>query len=101
MPRAGTVSSAEGVVAGAPRRWLGLEGLVLLAGALIAFGALGQPWWLVPAGILAPDIAMSGYLAGTRPGAYLYNLTHATLLPAVMPVRLRLRPPSGVADLRK
>ena len=55
MPRAETVSSAEGVVAGAPRRWLGLEGLVLLAGALIAFGALGQPWWLVPAGILAPD----------------------------------------------
>ena len=84
MLRVRTVSSAEGVVAGAPRRWLGLEGLVLLAGALIAFGALGQPWWLVPAEILAPDIAMSGYLAGTRPGAHLYNLTHATLLPAVM-----------------
>ena len=27
---------------------------------------------------------MSGYAAGTRPGAHLYNLTHATLLPAVM-----------------
>ena len=54
------------------------------AGALIAFGALGQPWWLVPAAILAPDIAMSGYLAGTRPGAHLYNLTHATPLPAIM-----------------
>ena len=80
----GTVSSAEGVVVGAPRRWLLLEGLVLLAGALIAFGALGQPWWLVPAVILAPDVGMSGYLAGTRPGAHLYNLTHATLLPAVM-----------------
>jgi hypothetical protein len=80
----GAVSSGEGVVAGAPRRWLLLEGLVLLAGALIAFGALGQPWWLVPAAILAPDIAMTGYLAGTRPGAHLYNLTHATPLPAVM-----------------
>jgi hypothetical protein len=92
VPRAGTVSSAagvlaeapEGVVSGAPRRWLGLEGLVLLAGALIAFGTLGRPWWLVPAGILAPDIAMSGYLAGTRRGAHLYNLAHATPLPAVM-----------------
>jgi hypothetical protein len=72
------------VVTGAPRRWLGLEGFVLLGGALIAFGALGQPWWLVPAAILAPDIAMTGYLAGTRPGAHLYNLTHATPLPAVM-----------------
>ena len=78
------VPSAEGVVVGAPRRWLGLEGLVLLAGALIAFAVLSQPWWLVPAGILAPDIAMSGYLAGTRPGAHLYNLTHATPLPAIM-----------------
>jgi hypothetical protein len=38
----------------------------------------------VPAAILAPDIAMTGYLAGTRPGAHLYNLTHATPLPAVM-----------------
>ena len=84
MPRAATVRSAEGVVTGAPRRWLVLEGLVLLAGALIAFGALGQPWWLVPAAILAPDIAMTGYLVGTRPGAHLYNLTHATPLPAVM-----------------
>jgi hypothetical protein len=27
---------------------------------------------------------MSDYLAGTRPGAHLYNLTHATVLPAVI-----------------
>jgi len=38
----------------------------------------------VPAAILAPDIAITGYAAGTRPGARLYNLTHATPLPAVM-----------------
>ena len=38
----------------------------------------------MPAVILVPDIAMSGYLAGSRPGACLYNLTHATPLPAVM-----------------
>jgi hypothetical protein len=80
----GAVSPGVGVVVGAPRRWLGLEGLVLLAGALIAYSTLGQPWWLVPAGILVPDIAMSGYVAGTRLGAHLYNLAHATLLPAVM-----------------
>ena len=80
----GAVSPGAGVVVGAPRRWLGLEGLVLLAGALIAYSTLGQPWWLVRAGILVPDIAMSGYVAGTRLGAHLYNLAHATLLPAVM-----------------
>jgi hypothetical protein len=84
VPETRTVSSAEGVVTGAPRRWLSVEGLVLLASALIVFGILGQAWWLVLAAILAPDIAMSGYLAGTRPGAHLYNLTHATVLPAVM-----------------
>jgi hypothetical protein len=83
-PAGRTVASGEGVVVGAPRRWLGLEGLVLLAGTLVAYGALGQPWWIVPAGIPLPDIAMAGYLAGTRPGACLYNLAHATLLPAVM-----------------
>jgi Domain of unknown function (DUF4260) len=83
-PRGRAVSPGVGVVVGAPRRWLGLEGLVLLAGALIAYSTLGQPWWLVPAGILVPDIAMSGYVAGTRLGAHLYNLAHATLLPTVM-----------------
>ena len=57
VPSAGKASSAEGVVAGVPRRWLGLEGLVLLAGALIAFGALGQPWRFVPAGIPASEPA--------------------------------------------
>jgi hypothetical protein len=81
-PRA--LSPGEGVVVAAPRWWLGLEGLVLLAGTLIAFAVLGQPWWLVPAGILVPDIAMAGYAAGTRLGAHLYNVAHTTLLPAVM-----------------
>jgi hypothetical protein len=86
IPSAGGVATGapEGVVTGAPRRWLLLEGLALLAGALIVFAVLGQPWWLVPVAILAPDLAMAGYAAGTRPGARLYNLTHATPLPAVM-----------------
>jgi hypothetical protein len=38
----------------------------------------------VPAAVLVPAIAAAGYLAGTRPGALLYNLAHATLLPPVM-----------------
>jgi hypothetical protein len=44
IPGEGAVPSGEGVVTGAPRWWLGLEGLVLLAGPLIARGILGQPW---------------------------------------------------------
>jgi hypothetical protein len=38
----------------------------------------------VPAGILVPDVAAGGYLAGTRPGAHVYNRAHATPLPAVL-----------------
>ena len=58
--------------------------MIPLTGALIAYAALHQPWWYVAAGILVPDLTMGGYLAGTRPGAQLYNLGHTTLLPAVM-----------------
>jgi Domain of unknown function (DUF4260) len=78
------VAAGEGVVTGAPRWWLGLEGLVVLAGALVAYAAVGQPWWIVPAGILVPDLAVGGYAAGARLGARLYNLAHATPLPAVL-----------------
>jgi hypothetical protein len=45
---ASSVTPAEartsGTVTGAPRRWLRLEAVVLLAGSLIAFSATGQPW---------------------------------------------------------
>jgi hypothetical protein len=43
-----------------------------------------QPWWLVPALILLPDLAWAGYLGGTRIGAVIYNAAHATPLPAVL-----------------
>src|SRR5690348_10361234 len=71
-------------VTGKPLRWLQLDGLVLLAAALILFAATHQPWWLVPAVILLPDLFMLGYLRGTRIGAAVYNLGHAYPLPAAM-----------------
>src|SRR6266576_6872981 len=71
-------------VTGPPLRWLRLDGLVLLASALILFAATHQPWWLVPAVILLPDLFMLGYLRGTRVGAAVYNLGHAYPLPAAM-----------------
>jgi hypothetical protein len=60
------VAEGEGVVIAAPRRWLGVEALVLLAGALIVYGIVGERWWIVPAGLLVPDIAMSGYAPDTH-----------------------------------
>ena len=71
-------------VTGKPLRWLRLDGLVLLAAALILFAATHQPWWLVPAVILLPDLFMLGYLRDTRVGAAVYNLGHSYLLPAAM-----------------
>ena len=76
--------ASAGTVSGAPRAWLRAEAAVLLAGALAAYSTTGQPWWLVPALILLPDLAWAGYLGGTRIGAITYNAAHATPLPAVM-----------------
>lgn len=76
--------ASDGTVSGAPRAWLRAEAAVLLAGALAAHSTTGQPWWLVPALILLPDLAWAGYLGGTRIGAVIYNAAHATPLPAVM-----------------
>lgn len=81
---AGAAVPPDGTVTGTPRRWLRLEGAVLLAGCLIAYSATRQTWWLVPLTILLPDLLMVGYLGGTRLGAQLYNTAHSTLLPAVM-----------------
>jgi len=82
LDRAG--APVSGTVKGTPRRWLRLEAATLLAGALLAYPATGQPWWLVPAAILLPDVVMAGYLGGTRLGAWCYNLAHATPLPALL-----------------
>ena len=63
-----TPGQPDGTVTGTPRRWLRLEGAVLLAGSLIAYSATRQPWWLVPLALLAPDLLMVGYFHGTRLG---------------------------------
>ncbi len=80
----GVAGADQGVVFGPPRSWLGLEALVLLVGVVIAYGVLGQSWWLVPVGIFVPDLAMGGYLAGNRLGAHVYNVAHAMPMPALM-----------------
>jgi hypothetical protein len=77
-------STSDGTVLGAPRLWLRLEAAALLTGALIAYSTTGQHWWLVPVVVLLPDLAMMGYLGGTRIGAFLYNLAHATPVPALI-----------------
>jgi hypothetical protein len=76
--------ASDGTVFGAPRLWLRVEGVTLLAGALVAFSTTHEAWWLVPLIVLAPDFLAVGYLGGTRVGARCYNVAHATPLPAIM-----------------
>lgn len=58
--------------------WQRLEGALLALAALALAGAVapGWPLWLWPLLLLAPDLAMIGYLAGPRIGAALYNAAH-------------------------
>ncbi len=58
--------------------WQRVEGAALAIAALALAGAVspGWPLWLWPVLLLAPDLAMLGYLAGPRIGAALYNLAH-------------------------
>ncbi len=63
---AGVTARPDVTVRGVPRRWLRLEGAVLLAGSLIAYAATCEHWWLVPLALLVPDLFMAGYLRGTR-----------------------------------
>lgn len=66
-----------------PRAFLRLDGLVLFAGALIAFTGTHQHWWWVPALLFAPDIFMLGYARSSKFGALIYNFGHSYALPAL------------------
>jgi hypothetical protein len=74
----------DGTVRRGPRWWLRLDGIVLFAGALGLFATTQQPWWLIPLVILLPDAFMLGYAGGTRVGAFVYNLGHSYLAPAIL-----------------
>ena len=80
-----TASATDAAPAALPvTSMLRLEGALAAAGAIAAFYALGYSWWLFGALILAPDLAMLGFLAGPRVGAWTYNLAHTYLAPAIL-----------------
>src|ERR1022692_1937624 len=76
--------SCDGTVTGAPRRWLQLEGATLLVGTLVAFSTTHRSWWLIPLVLFLPDLFAAGYLGGSRIGANLYNVAHATPVPTLL-----------------
>ena len=75
---------ANGAATGAVRYALQFEGVAIAALAITAFAQTGASWWLFGLLILAPDLAMLGYLAGKRSGAILYNLAHSYVGPVLI-----------------
>jgi hypothetical protein len=63
-----------------PKLWLHLEGFAVLATAVILYAQYNYSWWLFAALILAPDLAMVGYLANARIGGIVYNIFHNYLV---------------------
>jgi Domain of unknown function (DUF4260) len=61
-----------------------LEGLILLAASVIIFAITVPNWILFAMLLLAPDLAMIGYLRGPRLGAIGYNLAHLKILPLLL-----------------
>lgn len=53
-----------------------LESLALWLFSIFLFAPLGFDWWWYPLLLLTPDLGALGYLAGTRIGAWTYNLLH-------------------------
>jgi hypothetical protein len=60
--------------------------------AILLYPLTGQSWWLFLVLALGPDLAMVGYLAGPRVGAFAYNLAHVTLWPSLLAVAGLLLP---------
>ena len=70
----------------APRLLLRIEGLAVAGGALALYFHFDYGWVLLVALVLAPDLAMLGYLAGPRVGAFAYDLAHTEVWPIALAV---------------
>jgi hypothetical protein len=72
-----------------PKFLLHAEGAAVLALSLWLYWLNGGNWWMFVLLILAPDLAMLGYLANVRVGSAVYNVVHTYLLPAILIVASR------------
>jgi hypothetical protein len=65
---------------------LKIEWAVVFVASIFAYWLIDGSWWLFLILILAPDLAMLGYLVGSRVGALAYNAAHLLVWPAVLSV---------------
>ncbi len=68
----------------APKILLHADGAAVALLALLLYRELGANWLLFALLVLAPDVAMLGYLAGARVGAAAYNAAHTYLAPVAL-----------------
>ena len=67
----------SGAATGPVRLVLRLEGLCVLILAMLAYSRYGLGWSNFAWYFLVPDVALLGYLVGSRVGAISYNLAHS------------------------
>lgn len=67
-----------------PRLLLRLEGLALLAGAVVLYADGDRGWLLFALLFLAPDLSFAAYLGGPRAGALGYNAVHTLVGPVAL-----------------
>ena len=67
-----------------PATLLRVEGVALLALSVLLYWVNGESWLLFGALLLAPDLPILGYLAGSKVGAAIYNAFHTYAMPAVV-----------------
>jgi len=67
-----------------PAGFLRLESLVVLVAAVALYFDGNYAAWAFFAFLLAPDLAIAGYLAGPKVGAVVYNLAHTYAWPVAL-----------------
>ena len=83
--RASSASSSQpGVVRGAVKVLLRLEGLLVLIASVVAYPIAHGQWLMFAILFLVPDLAILGYLRNARFGATIYNVAHTYLSPAIL-----------------
>ncbi|WP_084104220.1 DUF4260 domain-containing protein [Demequina sp. NBRC 110056] len=66
--------------------WQRVENAVIAIAVIVATVTLDYAWWWLLVLFLAFDLSALGYVAGTRAGAFFYNLVHSYWGPAVLGV---------------
>ena len=84
MTTASSFLHRDAPIAGGVRTILRLEGLALLAVALLLYRNTHASWLLFAGLFLLPDISFAGYLFGPRIGALAYNAAHSTVGPLML-----------------